>query len=375
VRKQLGIALVGQGRLARKNQVFVRCDNLWKVCPHPQGRMYFFANQDQSIFSLQDSLRHFVFHTSCWGDEAELRKLIGKTLALPIDFEILATTSWNLHLLVAERYMDRRVLLAGDSVHLVIPTGALGLNTGIADAIDLSWKLAGTLAGWGGPYLLPSYDIERRAIGLRNRAASEYAARGQMAWRDVVRPNITDDTPEGRGVKAAVIRIAGVEQRKTHEQVGTELGYRYELSPLICAEPGPWIPDVREVYIPTARPGARLPHAWLADGGALHDRCGDGYTLLKLRGACNTSAFEHAMRGIGAPFKVVEFDEEPLRAICGRDLLLLRPDLHVCWRGDDPPADPKAVAAIVTGHSSSVAWAQSENVKDNAVGTQPAFNW
>jgi hypothetical protein len=54
---------------------------------------------------------------------------------------------------------------------------------------------------------------------------------------------------------------------------------------------------------------------------------------------------------------------------------LLRPDLHVCWRGDDPPADPKAVAAIVTGHSSSVAWAQSENVKDNAVDTQPAFNW
>jgi 2-polyprenyl-6-methoxyphenol hydroxylase-like FAD-dependent oxidoreductase len=378
VRKQLGIALLGQGRLARKNQIFVRCDNLFDVCPHPQGRMYFFANQDQSILSLQDSLRHFVFHTSCWGDEAELRKLIGETIALPIDFEILATTGWNLHLLVAERYMERRVLLAGDSIHLVIPTGALGLNTGIADAIDLSWKLAGTLAGWAGPYLLPSYDIERRPIGLRSKAASEYAARGQLAWREVVRPNITDDTPEGRGVKAAVIRIASVEQRKTHEQVGTELGYRYELSPLICAESGPWLPDVREVYIPTARPGARLPHAWLADGGALHDQFGDGYTLLRLRrGAGDTSAFERAMRRFGAPFQVIEFDEEPLRAVYRRDLLLLRPDLHVCWRGDEPPANPRAVAAIVTGHRVSAAWAESENRKENedAVDTQPVFNW
>jgi hypothetical protein len=171
---------------------------------------------------------------------------------------------------------------------------------------------------------------------------------------------------------------ASVEQRKTHEQVGTELGYRYELSPLICAESDTWMPDVREVYIPTARPGARLPHARLADGGALHDRFGDGYTLLRLRqGAGDTSAFDRSMRSFGAPFQVVEFDEEPLRAIYRRDLLLLRPDLHVCWRGDLPPTDPRAVAAIVTGHRVSAAWAESDNRKENeeAVDTQPVFNW
>jgi 2-polyprenyl-6-methoxyphenol hydroxylase-like FAD-dependent oxidoreductase len=227
VRKQVGIQLLGEGGLAKKNQVFVRCDGLWDACPHPQGRMYCFTNEDQSIVSLQDDLKHFVFHTNCYGTEPELRELIAKTIDLDVEFEILATTAWTLHLLVAERYSEGRVLLAGDAVHLVIPTGGLGLNTGIGDAADLAWKLAATLAGWGGPNLLPSYSIERRAAGLRVCEASRYAALGHISWRQMVRSDIGEDTPEGRGSKAAVAYVAQREQRKLHEQVGTELGYRY----------------------------------------------------------------------------------------------------------------------------------------------------
>jgi 2-polyprenyl-6-methoxyphenol hydroxylase-like FAD-dependent oxidoreductase len=374
VRKGLGIPLVGDGGLAKKNQVFVRCDKLWEAYRYPQARMIFFTNADQSILSLQDSLRHFVFHTSCWGDAAELRRIIGETLALPVDFEILATTAWTLHLLVAERYMDRRVLIAGDSAHLVIPTGGLGLNTGIGDAFDLSWKLAGTLQSWGGPHLLSSYDQERRTIGERNKEGARYAALGQLAWRAAVRPNIGEDTPEGRGVKAAVIRLANVEQRKTHEQVGTELGYRYESSPVICSEAGVWPPDVKEVYIPTSRPGARLPHMWLKDESALQDHLGQGYTLLKLRrGTDDASSLIQAMRDTGAPLEVVEIDEQPLRELYGRDLLLLRPDLHVCWRGDKAPADARMVAAIVTGRQASPTWSMAQPAA--AASERPAFSW
>jgi 2-polyprenyl-6-methoxyphenol hydroxylase-like FAD-dependent oxidoreductase len=351
VRKQLGIQLRGEGGLAKKNQVFVHCPDLWKACPHPQGRMYHFVNDDQSIVSLQDSLEHFVFHTNCFGDEAELRALIAKTLGFDVEFEILATTEWTLHLLVAERYFDGRVFLAGDAVHLVIPTGGLGLNTGIADAADLGWKLAATIQGWGGPNLLPSYDVERRAAGLRVCEASRYAALGLITWRQTARPDTGDDTPEGRGSKAALAYVAQREQRKSHEQVGTELGYRYESSPIVCSEDGPWPPDVREVYIPTARPGARLPHLWLADRSALHDRIGTGYTLIKC-GATppDTSAFEAAIRALGVPLEVVEIPEAAARELYRRDLLLLRPDLHVCWRGDVPPSDPTIIAQRVTGH-------------------------
>ncbi|HZQ28900.1 MAG TPA: FAD-dependent monooxygenase [Acidimicrobiales bacterium] len=351
VRKALGIALEGDGGIARRNQVFFRSEKFFELCPSLQARMYFFANTDESIITVQDDLKHFSFHTSCWGDEDEIRKVMQETIGLPIDIEILAATPWTLHLLVAERYMERRVFLAGDSVHLVIPAGGLGLNTGIADAIDLSWKLAGTLQGWGGPGLLPAYEAERRPIGLRNTSASRYATEGQRTWRAAVRPYLGDDTPEGRGTEQAVVRLASVEQRKTHEMTGTEMGYRYEDSPLICAEPGDWPPDVREVYIPTSRPGARIPHMWLSDGSALQDRLGSGYTLLRLTpDAPDTAGLEAALRSYGAPLDVLSLDEPGLREVYGRDLLLLRPDLHVAWRGDAPPDEPAQVAATVTGH-------------------------
>jgi 2-polyprenyl-6-methoxyphenol hydroxylase-like FAD-dependent oxidoreductase len=361
VRKALGIALEGDGGIARRNQVFFRSEKFFDQCPSLQARMYFFANMDESIITVQDDLKHFSFHTSCWGDEDEILEVMRETINLDIDIEILAATPWTLHLLVAERYMDQRVFLAGDAVHLVIPAGGLGLNTGIADAVDLWWKLAGTLQGWGGPGLLPGYEAERRPVGLRNTSASRYATEGQRTWRAAVRSYLGEDTPEGRGTEAAVVRLASVEQRKTHEMTGTELGYRYEGSPLVCAEGAggeadDWPPDVREVYIPTSRPGARLPHMWLEDGSALHDRLGSGYTLLRLRpdgpdtNGPDTNGLEAALRAYGAPVEVLTFDEPRLREVYGRDLLLLRPDLHVAWRGDVAPDDPARVAATVTGH-------------------------
>lgn len=357
VRKSLGIELRGDGGLARKNQVFVRCDRLWDVCPIAQSRMVLFTNADQSIFSLQDSLNHFVFHTSCFGDDDELREVIRTTLGLDVEFEILRKTAWTLHLLLAERYRDRRVFLAGDSAHLVIPTGGLGLNTGIGDAIDLSWKLAATLQGWGGPWLLESYDVERRAVGARNVEGSRYAVKGQLTWRAAVRPCIGDDTPEGRGVKAAVTRLASVEQRKTHEQVGTELGYRYESSPIVCSEEDVPPPDLPEVYIPTSRPGARLPHMWMPDGRAVHDLVGPGYCLLRVGPrAEGAEALVAAFGDLGTPLQVLDLPDESLREIYRADLLLLRPDLHVCWRGAHVPADAAGLASVATGRKAHAAW-------------------
>ena len=83
-------------------------------------------------------------------------------------------------------------------MHLVIPTGGLGMNTGVGDAIDLSWKLAATLQGWGGPDLLRSYEIERRQVGERNVGASRYASLGRRKWRAQYRADIRDATPPVR---------------------------------------------------------------------------------------------------------------------------------------------------------------------------------
>jgi hypothetical protein len=95
---------------------------------------------------------------------------------------------------------------------------------------------------------------------------------------------------------------------------------------------------------------------WLDDGSALHDRLGDGYTLLRLNGRADTSALERALRATGAPLAVLDLDDETARDIYGRDLLLLRPDLHVAWRSNAPPEDAATVAAVVTGHITSPSW-------------------
>ena len=126
----------------------------------PKGRI-------SRFIILQDSTRHWTLHAGAESD-AEMVELFRHSLAMPFDFQTLSVNQWTQHLLCAERYGQGRAFIAGDAAHLVIPTGGLGMNTGVGDAIDLSWKLAATLAGWGGPRLLASYERERRPIGLRN---------------------------------------------------------------------------------------------------------------------------------------------------------------------------------------------------------------
>ena len=118
----------------------------------------------------------------------EMAAQFERTIGVPVPYEMLYVGEWKLNLLLADRYRSGRVFLAGDAAHLVIPTGGLGMNTGVGDAVDLSWKLAATLHGWGGPNLLASYEVERRQVGDRNIGASRYALLGRRKWRVGVSP-------------------------------------------------------------------------------------------------------------------------------------------------------------------------------------------
>jgi 2-polyprenyl-6-methoxyphenol hydroxylase-like FAD-dependent oxidoreductase len=350
VRRQLGIALQGEANLLQLRQALYRCDDLFERIPIGKGRHYHVADAHSTFLIVQDSTRHFTLHSVVDSDN-DMKTMFEQTVAMPVTYEMLSCAPWRQNLLLADQYGHKRVFLAGDAVHLVIPTGGLGMNSGVGDAVDLSWKLAATLKGWGGPALLASYGIERRQIGARNVEASRHASRGRRAWRAAYKPNIGDKTPEGAATRANLSRIADVEQRKSNEMIGAELGYRYADSPIIFPETG----DAPEAdfmkYVPTSWPGARLPHVWLADGTALHDHIGDGYTLLCLRGAqANNAALAQAFASFAAPFSAVEIDEERPRDVYGYDLLLLRPDLHVVWRGNGLPDDPAKLAALATGH-------------------------
>ena len=349
VRRQLGIKLQGEANLLQLRQALYRCDDLFERIPIGKGRHYHVADARNSFLIVQDSTRHFTLHSVAESD-ADMATMFEQVVAMPVEYEMLYVGEWKQNLLLADGYGEGRVFLAGDAVHLVIPTGGLGMNSGVGDAIDLSWKLAATLQGWGGPNLLASYEIERRQIGARNVEASRQASRGRRAWREAWKADIRDDTPAGAETRATLARIADVEQRKSNEMVGAELGYRYRDSPLIWPEDRDGPPDDFMKYVPSSWPGARLPHVWLRDGGALHDRIGDGYTLLRFGGTdAEPAPLAQGFAARGAPFTVLDIADARPRDIYGCDLLLLRPDLHVVWRGNHLP-DPAKLAALATGH-------------------------
>jgi 2-polyprenyl-6-methoxyphenol hydroxylase-like FAD-dependent oxidoreductase len=350
VRRQLGIKLQGEANLLQLRQALYRCDDLFERIPIGKGRHYHVADAHSTFLIVQDSTRHFTLH-SVVDSDADMKTMFEQTVAMPVKYDMLSCAPWRQNLLLADSYGRGRVFLAGDAVHLVIPTGGLGMNSGVGDAIDLSWKLAAKLKGWGGPGLLASYEIERRQIGARNVEASRHASHGRRAWRAAYKPNIRDKTPEGAETRANLARIADVEQRKSNEMIGAELGYRYRDSPVIWPEAGEGPADNFMTYEPTTWPGARLPHVWLDDGAALHDVIGDGYALLRLAGAqADSAALAQAFGSFSAPFAVLDINEDRPRDVYGYDLLLLRPDLHVVWRGNRLPEDPARLAGLATGH-------------------------
>jgi 2-polyprenyl-6-methoxyphenol hydroxylase-like FAD-dependent oxidoreductase len=352
VRKELGIALSGEGNLMALRQALYRCDELFERLPigngPGRGRHYHVADDKATFLIMQDSTKHWTLHARVDSDQ-EMKTAFEQTVGVPVTYEMLSCAPWRQNLLLADRYGKDRVLLAGDAVHLVIPTGGLGMNSGVGDAIDLSWKLAATLAGWGGPSLLKSYEIERRQIGERNVGASRYATVGRRKWRSMWRPNIRDNSQAGAATRQALSAVADIEQRKSNEMIGAELGYRYVDSPVICNIPGGPEPLWRE-YAPTTWPGARLPHVWLDGGAPMQDRIPDGYAILKLGAKADASGLERAIRARGAPVSVLDVPDPSAREVYGHDLILLRPDMHVVWRGNTAPDDAGAVAAVATGH-------------------------
>jgi len=355
VRKELGIELAGEANLLELRQALYRCDDLFDRLPigngPGRGRHYHVADDRATFLIMQDSTKHWTLHSVVDADD-EMNVAFERAVGVPIKYERLSCAPWRQNLLLAERYGKGRVFLAGDAVHLVIPTGGLGMNSGVGDATDLSWKLAATLRGWGGPNLLKSYEIERRQIGERNVGASRYATIGRRKWRSMWRSNIRDDTPDGEATRRNLGAVADVEQRKSNEMIGAELGYRYVDSPIICNVPGGPEHLFRD-YRPTTWPGSRLPHLWLDDGTPMQDHIPDGYSILKLGGSrADTSDLEHAIRSCGAQVSVLDVPDTVARDIYGYDLILVRPDMHIVWRGQGPPTDAAKVAAIATGHAS-----------------------
>ena len=353
IRKQLGIKLRGEGRILELQQALFYCEELFDRLPQGdgpgKGRHYHRADTEHTFLIMQDSTKHWSLHATVPDSEAMKHKF-EEIVGFPVNYELISCAPWRQNLLLADRYRDGRVFLAGDSVHLVIPTGGLGMNTGVGDAFDLAWKLIGTLKGWGGPELLDSYEIERRQVGERNVGASRYANIGRQQWRSIATQDIFSGTPHGEASKQALVQVADSEQRKGNRMIGAELGYRYVDSPCIDNIPGGPEHRVGE-YHPNVWPGSRLPHCWLDDGTAIQDHLPETYILLSLgTKPPDTTRIRKSFEATGAPVTEVRVESDRVRDLYGFDFLVLRPDMHVVWRGTRVPRNALEIVSIATGH-------------------------
>lgn len=354
VRRRLGVALRGESLLELRQALF-RCDDLFARIPIGKGRHYHVADDRWSFLIVQDDTKHFTLHATV-DDDAEMPRLFERIAGMPISYETLYIGRWTQRLMLADRYRDNRVFLLGDAAHLVTPVGGLGMNSGAGDAIDLAWKLTATLRGWAGSALLDSYEQERRPLGAQIVAASRSGLALRRRWRGLWRPEIAEDSPEGERARAELAAVADRAQQLTH-MPGAELGYRYASSPVIVqeADPGPEMDSFR--YIPTTCPGARLPHLWLDDGTPVQDHLGRCFTLLyRADHAVDTRPLADAFRRYGAPFATFEVGSRAAGQVYeGYPLILVRPDLHVIWRGHDLDVDPGWLVSLGTGRLSSAA--------------------
>ncbi len=355
IRETLGIGLGGQGMLGYPLHLFFRAPDLLAQCGREPG-VFFLAIDRAGLWAnirvidpANGFWRLMVLDTDgkqtpeTVDRDALLRRAVGR----PIEVEWKGVSIWTRRSVVADRYSQGRVFLAGDAVHQLSPTGALGMNTGIGDAVDLGWKLAATLSGWGGAELLASYDRERRPIGFRNvgMAAEFYLAHGEFTGGIAA---IEDDSDAGRQLRNRLGESLARDVGRMFRTTGLQLGYRYESSPICIDDGTPPAPDDPERYAASSRPGSRAPHAWLRDGRSTLDLFGRGFVLLRF-GDAPTEAIEQAAKARGVPLSVADLDEPEAAALYERELVLVRPDGHVAWRGDALPENTAALIDRVRG--------------------------
>jgi 2-polyprenyl-6-methoxyphenol hydroxylase-like FAD-dependent oxidoreductase len=373
VRQSLGISYGGSTGTPRDFMggrmlaVYLRCPDFYASVPHPKAWMYNCFNRDRRAFMASVNGRdEFAFHTQLRPGEDgsaitmnEARAAFQRACGAPIECEVLSCLTWTAgHALVADAMQRRRVFLGGDAAHLFTPTGGLGYNTAIEDAVNLGWKLASVVKGVSPAALLDSYAIERRPVALRN---TDYARRfADSLGLYAAAPEIEDASEAGRAARRAAGAYLDRHARCEFNIPGITFGGRYDGSPIIVSDGSAPPPDAANVYQPSACPGGRAPHVWLAghvwpeEGVSLYDLFGFEWTLLQFdQAASDAGLICEAARLLGADLKLVTLPGD-LRDLYEADLVLIRPDQVVAWRGSVAQAPTFArLLAQVLGHAVS----------------------
>jgi 2-polyprenyl-6-methoxyphenol hydroxylase-like FAD-dependent oxidoreductase len=356
IRRAIGTALIGDAAVMQAQSTFIRAPRLLGMMPGPAWAIDCISPRNRGlVFAIDGRERWLVHKFVPIGAPlpADRQQSVRDILGLPPAFacETLGKEDWTGRRMIAGRFRDRRVFLCGDAAHIWVPFAAYGMNAGIADAVNLSWMLAGVIKGWAEPELLDAYEIERQPI---TDQVSRHAMNLALNWSQRYGPipdAIEHPGPEGDGVRSRIgeqaykVIVAGMCCG------GLNFGYYYENSPIIAyddeAPPTYTLYDFSQSTVP----GCRTPHLWLRDGRSLYDALGPDFTLLRFDPRVDVGALVGAAACRDLPLAVVDVDADEAAELYPSKLLLSRPDQHVAWRGDAVPADAVALIDRVRGAS------------------------
>jgi 2-polyprenyl-6-methoxyphenol hydroxylase-like FAD-dependent oxidoreductase len=345
VRDQIGASYVGELALRPNFGMVFSAPGLWPQVKHGPAVQFWIVN-DRTPALMGPMDRNDTWWIIALGVPPERGRrtavsLIEGAAGVPVDARVISDDPWTARMQLVDRLRSGRVFLAGDAAHLNPPFGGHGLNTGIGDAVDLGWKLAAVLQGWGGEELLASYEAERRPV--QDRVIREASENMKTLSTDLTAASLEDDTEAGQQARRAADRRIQQDKAAEFHALDLVLDLCYDASPLTVPAPHP-------APHPGARPGARLPHVWLGPGRSVYDSLGPGMTLLVVDAPVGSwQPLVQAASQAGLPLDVLDLRARDLRQRYGAGLVLVRPDQHVAWCADALPADPTAIIDRVRG--------------------------
>lgn len=357
VRKTMGTRLTGDAEIARTRTTLIRSSAVkalfgtrrpawmsWVVNHKIWGNVV--AIDGEELWLVHRAVRGSQDFESVDFDQS-IRDVLGVGPDFP--FEVVKHEDWIGRRLVAERFRDGRVFIAGDAAHLWVPYAGYGMNAGIADAMNLSWLLCAVQDGWADPAIIDAYEAERLPIT------------GQVSRFAMGKLEENARATGGRDIPALLSRpglIGGFLRRKLGQRLyainapqmspqGLNFGYYYAGSPIIVAD-GAVAPDYdMGSFTPSTVPGCRLPH-FRIDGVSVLDLLGPAYTLIRFDRAIPIAALEQT----GLPITVIDAPR-PAEPAFQHKLLIVRADGHIAWRGDALPGDVPALANQLRGKAVS----------------------
>ncbi len=362
VRRELGIEWGGVTGIQREFMggkmfaIYLRSPEFLSVLQHPKAWMYVAVNHQRRAFMASvDGIAEYAFHAAlrpgedadAW-TEADAHRVFREAVGVEVPMEILSMGTWLAgHALVAQCFQRGRVFIAGDAAHLFTPTGGLGYNTAVEDAVNLAWKLASVIRGQAPLALLESYEAERKSLAERNTGFARRFADSVGLFS--AKPALDEDSAQGEAERQLASVHLNQHARLEFNIPGVTFGGRYTGSPIIVGDGAALPPDEPNDYTPTASPGGRPPHAWLDDGRSLFDHLHSEWTLLALGpDAPSTAVFETAAQALSIDLRVVRLPQRALSELYEAPLALIRPDQIVAWRGKTA-ADAMSVLMRVTG--------------------------